>query len=423
MTFGNRIATGALAVALFASTEGGPLTAVVRSGTLSRTIRVTGTVAAAESAVLRAPYLHGNRSRGSPSDFNLELMQLIEPGRSVREGDVVAVFDNENMRNRLDNDEADVAEAQGAVSRLRADQQARYEAHEQKIRVARAAVDSAILDLKTARVRSQIDAQKIALTLEEARATLEALKVQSVHLKASQAAQLRSAELELERATVDARRARSNLERLTVRAPMDGLVVAEQVYRNGQFAQIRQGDQLRPGQPYVRIADLGRMAVEATVNQVDATDLRTGQPVTVRFDAFPDLALAGRVDRVGAMARSGGSRAGYVADIPLTIMLAQTDPRVLPDLTASGDIQVATADSTILPRQAVFDERTAFVRTAVGWERRELEVELTDHLEAAVKSGVLPGETVALERPAVWREGRSAPSTSVSPKTTASPGG
>src|SRR4051812_27054909 len=122
-----------LAVALFAgsvprkgetpapSANDGPRAVQVRAGSLAQTIRVTGSTAAAEGVMLRAPYLRGNRGRGSPGDFNLELTQLIEPGRHVREGEVVAVFDSESMRNRLDNDEADVAEAAGTVKRLRAD--------------------------------------------------------------------------------------------------------------------------------------------------------------------------------------------------------------------------------------------------------------------------------------------------------------
>ena len=284
----------------------GPRTVEVRRGEVEQTIRVSGSTAAAQGMMLRAPYLRGNRGRGSPGDFNLELTQLIEPGRHVREGDVVAVFDSESMRNRLDNDEADVAQAEGTLKRLRADQAAEMEAHQQKIRVAKAAVDSAVLDLSTARVRSAIDAQKFALALEEARATLAALTAEVPSLQARQAAELRSAELELERATLEARRSKANLDRLTVEAPMEGLVVAEQIYRNGEFAQIRQGDQLHAGQPYVRIADLRKMIVEATANQVDAAELRIGRPVRVGFDAYPGLELTGRVEGIGAMARSNG---------------------------------------------------------------------------------------------------------------------
>jgi HlyD family secretion protein len=405
----------------------GPPAVEVRSGSLARTIRVSGSTAAAASTILRAPYLRGNRGRGSPGDFQLELTQLAKPGSHVREGDIVAVFDNENMRNRLDNDQAEVDEAEGAVKRLIADQAAQMEAHQQKIRVARAAVDTATLDLKTARVRSQIDAQKFALTLEESRATLDSLNAETPNLRIRQAAELRAAELELQRATVDARRAKANLEHLAVHAPMDGLLVAEQIYRFGQFGEIRQGDELRPGQPYLRIADLRRMVVEASANQVDGTDLRIGQPVHLRFDAYSNLELTGHVQGVGAMARGSGFRGSYVAEIPLTIAVDATDPRVIPGLTVSGDIRVAGVENApIVPRQAIFyddDRPYAFVQTPTGWERRELELDLTDHLEAAVRTGIVPGERVALERPSKWRASRSMPTTSVSPRGPKSPGG
>jgi multidrug efflux pump subunit AcrA (membrane-fusion protein) len=414
------------AATLFAGSQpNGVNTAVVRSGALARTIRVTGSTAAAEAAVLRAPYLQGNRGRGGGAgDFQLEMTQLVEPGKRVRAGEVVAVFDNENMRNRLDNSAAEVAEAEGTLQRLRADQAAAFEAHEQKIRVARANLDRAKLDLQTARVRSEIQAQQFALAREEAEATLQALTVQTAHLRAKQAAEYRVAELDSRDATIDARQAKANLERLTVRAPMAGFVVAEQVYRNGQFGQIRQGDQLRPGQPYVRIADLGRMIVEGSVNQVDAAALRIGQPVRVRFDAYPDLVLPGRLQSVGAMARSNGMRAVHVAVIPLTIALEGADPRLFPDLSVSGDVQLAAVDDApILPLSAIHydDGRSyAFVQTPAGWERRELDVELSDNLEAAARAGVSPGDVVALEPPPNWRPGRSAPTTSLAPRA---PGG
>lgn len=345
------VAAAVLSVALFGGSTPGreptaqtvdrPPAAEAAKVPAARTIRFTGSVAAAESVVLRAPYLRGNRSRGGgAADFNTELAQLAEPGRRVRAGEIVAVFDNENMRNRLDNDEADVAEAQGVVNKIRADQAAAFEAHRQKIREARAALERAKLDLQTARVRSAIQAQQFQLALEEAEATVAMLTAQTRLLQEKQAAELRAAELDLRRATVDARSAKANLDRLTVRAPMAGLLVAEQIYRNGQLGEVRQGDQVRSGQPYLRIAELSRMIVEATANQVDVTDIRLGEPVKVRFDAYPDLEMPGRIEGIGAMARASGMRPSFVADVPVTISLQGSDPRVIPGLTVSVEINV-----------------------------------------------------------------------------------
>ncbi len=75
-------------------------------------------------------------------------------------------------------------------------------------------------------------------------------------------------------------------------------------------------------------------------HHLDAADLRIGRPVRVQFDAYPGLALSGRVEGIGAMARSTGSRASFVADIPLTISLDGNDARVIPGLTVHCDVEV-----------------------------------------------------------------------------------
>jgi multidrug efflux pump subunit AcrA (membrane-fusion protein) len=108
------------------------------------------------------------------------------------------------------------------------------------------------------------------------------------------------------------------------------------------------------------------------------------------------------------------------------IALDEKDARVIPGLTASGDVQVATSESaTIVPQAAVVyedDQPYAFVWTPSGWERRRLELELSDNLNVAVRSGIQPGESVALSRPSEWHNGRSAPTTSVRPKASTPPG-
>ncbi len=380
-------------------------TATVRSGTLEKTIRLTGSTVAEHGVVLRAPYLRGSRSRGGARDFQLDLTKLAAPGSKVAEGEVVAVFDSVNMRNRLDDEKADRVDLEGRLKRLLADQLAERTAHDQKILTARAKILTAQLDLKTAPVRPAIDAQIFGLALEEAQATYKALTGETKYYEAQQAAERRSLELELERARVEEGRAQANIDRLTVHAPIAGLVVSQEIYRGGQYGQVRDGDQLRPGQPYVRIVDVRSMIVEAVANQADVTQLRIGEPVHVGFDAYPDLRLSGKVRAISAVARTEGWRPNYVAEVPLTIEIADTDPKVIPSLSASADIVLATAgDAAILPKEAVFyegesEEPFAWVRTASGWERRALAVALENHVAVAVRSGVREGEVVALEPP------------------------
>jgi biotin carboxyl carrier protein len=379
---------------------------------LERTLRVTGSTEVAYGVMLRAPYLRGARSRGGPRDFDLILTQLAEPGKKVKEGDVVAVFDNVNMRNRLDDLDAERVNLDGQLKRLFADQAATREAHDQQIRSTRAAMQQASLDLQTAPVRSEIQAQALKLALDEAKATYQALRRETPDFMAGQTAERRTLELQLERLTVETRRAKQNVDHLTVTAPIGGMLVSQQIYRGGSFNEIRAGDELRSGQPYLRIVDVHSMVVEAAASQTDAAELRVDAPARIAFDAFPGLKLPGKVRSVGAMATNRNWRAQYVAEIPLKIEIEGADPRIIPSLSASADLVYATAKAAaIVPLEAVFHEGPdeqpcAYVETASGWERRELELGLTNHLEAAVESGLAEGERVALEEPAQWTDSR-----------------
>lgn len=246
--------------------------------------------------------------------------------------------------------------------------------------------------------------------MEQAQATYQALVKETHDFEASQVAARRILELQSERLAVEIQMARQNLDHLTIRAPIGGLLVSQQIFRGSEFGEIRNGDQLRPGQPYLRIVDLRSMKVEARVNQADAAELRLAAPVHIRFDAYPGLTLTGRVQTIGAIARNSGWRAAYVAEIPIEIQINESDPRVIPSLTVSADlVQAKVNASAIVPLQAVFRERSGdvactYVQTAGGWERREVELDQVNNTEASIRSGLSQGERVALEEPAQWTD-------------------
>jgi len=147
------------------------------------------------------------------------------------------------------------------------------------------------------------------------------------------------------------------------------------------------------------------MVVNALVNQADIETVRVGARARVRFDAYPDLELPGRVYSIGAMPKTGGFRAEYVREIPVNIRLERLDPRVVPDLSVSADLVIeAETDTVVAPLEAVFQDQPGgetyvFVRQASGWERRPVEVALKNNVAAAIRSGLQPGEVIAAERP------------------------
>jgi HlyD family secretion protein len=388
-------------------------TAVVGMGDLHATVRVNGTVNAKNFAALMAPRILGSRSglnRGGDSgsigpmgDFSLVLMKLAKPGVHVKAGEVVAEFDPQNQLQRLDDYKDSAVQQENMVKKMLANLAAVKEAHDQSVRAAKANWEKAVLDLKTADVRSAIDAEKFKLTVEENDATYKQLLAEADLVDASQIAQIRVSQLNRDQSKIEVARADANVKKMTVKAPMDGIVVMQSIVRNGEFGQIREGDQVAAGQPFVQIVDPTSMVLNATVNQVDAEKLRLGMKSVIHLDAYPDIELPGTLVGIGAMAKASTFRARYVGEIPIRIKLEKMDSRVIPDLTGSSEIILnAERNTMIAPLASVFAEEGGpyvFVQGPEGWIKKKVELGLPSYTMVAIRSGLQKGDVVALQRP------------------------
>jgi len=342
------------------------------------------------------------------SDFSLVLVEVAKPGVHVKKGEVVAEFDRQYQLNRLDDYKATVAQLDADVKKLKADLATAEEAHRQLVNSSKANWDKALLDLKTAEVRSAIEAEDLQLAARETEAQYKQVAAEAKMVDSSQRAQIRTSEIERDQAKIELDRATMNVNRMIVRAPMDGIVVMQSIWRGGDFGQVQQGDQIWPGMTFMQIVDPSSMVIMANVNQVDAESVRLGSKAIARLDAYPGSQFAARVVGVGAMTKPGVWRPSYMREIPIRLKLEQIDPRVIPDLSASADVLLASEKQAMLaPLDAVFFEGTAkpfvFLQTSSGWQRREIELGLRNHVAAVVRAGVSPGDVVAVERPATGK--------------------
>jgi HlyD family secretion protein len=398
-------------------------TAVLGMGDVTATIRVNGTVNAQNFQAILAPRILGSRSGfnrggdgpggggGNPGgggggpmgDFSLVLMKLAKPGVRVKTGEVVAEFDPQNQLQRLDDYKDSAIQQENMVRKMLANLAAVKEAHDQSVRSAKADWDRAVLDLKTADVRSAIDAEKYKLSVEEADAKYKQLVAESALVEESQRAQIRSSELNRDQSKIEMARAEANVQKMTMKSPMDGIVVMQSIVRNGEFGQIREGDQVQAGQPFVQIVDPSSMVLNATVNQVDAERLRLGMKATIHMDAYPDIEMPGTLVGIGAMAKASTFRARFVGEIPVRIKIERNDPRIIPDLTGSAEIILGSEKNTMVaPRAAVFAEEAGafvFVQGAEGWVKKKVELGLPSFTVVAIRSGVQKGDVLALQRP------------------------
>ncbi|MHB1306284.1 MAG: efflux RND transporter periplasmic adaptor subunit [Limisphaerales bacterium] len=194
-------------------------------------------------------------------------------------------------------------------------------------------------------------------------------------------------------------------ERLTkteVLAPFDCTVLTRPV-SVGQAVSGSGG--FNSGTEVLTIADLTSMIINAHVNQADVPRLSVTQEVEVSVEAVAGLKVTGIVERVAPQATIKNNIKGFAA----RILLKNVDPRVRPGMTANIKIPVASASNVMaIPLSAVFTERNpetgvqeryAYVRKAEGFERRTIQVGVSDYFYAEIQGGLNAGDVVSLEQP------------------------
>jgi len=96
------------------------------------------------------------------------------------------------------------------------------------------------------------------------------------------------------------------------------------------------GEEVTPGAVIAQLADLSALQVETTdLTELNIVKVQVGDPVTLTFDAIPDLELSGKVTRIRTL---GENRQG---DIVYTVIVTpnQQDARLRWNMTAKVSIE------------------------------------------------------------------------------------
>jgi len=244
---------------------------------------------------------------------------------------------------------------------------------------------------------SRIKAEQNDQDLDEARAKLKALKALYDIKRTAASADLRILEIKRDRAKATMEHAQANAQAMTVRAPIPGLVVPKITWRGNGPTDIQEGDEMYPGAPVLQVVNQASMLVRVRVNQADLPFVRVGQPAVVHLDAYPDLAMPGRVEEIAPIGVKG-SFSNRLREFTAIVSVAGSNARLLPDLTAAIDVEVERVkDALVVPRAAVDrDGQTArvHVRDASGVAARQVTLGPADEVDVVVTSGLQPGEVV-----------------------------
>jgi multidrug resistance efflux pump len=233
-------------------------------------------------------------------------MKLIQNGGIVREGDTLAEFDDTAELKALRDAQAKFDDLSHQVEQKAAEQKSNQEKRALLLAQADADLRRAQIEVKKDPIASEIDRQKNAIKLEEAKRQIASLNRSEQFHRQAEAAELRILELQRDRQKIAMDRAKSNVEKLQLRSQFSGMVAHENVFRNNSLGHAQEGDQLWPGSPLLQVFDPSEMEVELSVNEADGAILRPGMIADVHLDAYPGVTFTAHYDSASPVAAQAG---------------------------------------------------------------------------------------------------------------------
>ncbi len=321
-----------------AAAEPGHVSADSVGARVAREIRITGTVEAVQYSKVLVPAFYGQGG-------SLTLTHLIPNGSRVKGGDPIAEFDATTQADNARDAQAKFDDLGHQAEQKRAQNRADAEKRAADLKQAEADLAKAELELQKGPLLAEIDKLKNEAKAELAKSHVASLKESNSAHDRSDAAALKILELQRDRQKVALDRARSNMDLLSIKASLAGVVAHQNVYRNNAMGHPQEGDQLWRGQAIVSIFDPTEMLVRCAVGEPDGAVLVPGSKATVYLDAYPDLSFPAHFEFSSPVASS--ALGSPIKTFTAVFKLDGADPHLMPDLSAAVVVKPAAGEATM----------------------------------------------------------------------------
>ncbi len=311
--------TGLSAAAMFVrrgSDAPAVTTDVVSRGTILTTVTASGTLEAVDTVQVGTQVSGSIQSLGA--DFN----------SIVKKGQVLARLDPSVIQAEIERAKANLLGAEADVERLE--------------------VQLSDAETKLNRATELAARQLIATSdLEAAQLTRRTTE-----------AQIKSAAAQVTQARATLAQSQVNLQKTVITSPIDGIVISRAVDVGQTVAASLQAPTL-----FTIAADLKEMQLKASIDESDLGNIKEGQPVTFRVDAYPNDVFRGTVRQV----RLNPVLVSNVVTYAAIVSAPNAQLKLKPGMTATLTVEVTRRDNVLrVPNAALRFKPSAAVVAALG---------------------------------------------------------
>ena len=358
-----------------------------------------------------------------PAGGVLQIVSLAKTGTLVKQGDVVVQFDPSEQEYNLEQSKSQLEEAEQQTRKMKADQAVRVAQERVTLLKAQYDVKRAELKVKGNDLLSGIEARKNVIDLEEAKRRLEQLQRDLKSHASSDAADLMVQNVARTKAMMGMKLAQQFIDNMTVRAPINGVVVVARsieslisaggtisISSEDDIPEYRPGAQTYPGSLIAQIQATDEMELASKVIETDRANIESGQSIEVIADSNPLKTYKGKIKSLAQSASNPsyeGTTVDYLEGLSTRSFAAvfRVDTNGDPlNMGVSARITVTgkdVRDALSLPRQALHQKEgktVVYVRHGKEWEPRDVLIKYLTESRAIIE-GLPEGTEVALVNP------------------------
>jgi len=352
-------------------------------------LTVDGVVEAVRSVTLSCP-------RGTEG----EVIYLIEDGKKVEAGEVVAILENRELQNDYEQMLIEVENTKAIQNKSKVELEMRYAILDAQVKNNIAQTAIANLDSLQLEFASPVQRQIKELELEKANIIRTKLQRKLKALNIINKSQIRRMELQILRRENRASSIKDRLEMLTIKAPQAGMAL--RAISNMTGRKILEGDQVWGNMPLITIPDLTEMKVKILASEASYKRINLKDAVEYSFDAMPGNFARGKITNKAPVGQAvkENSKVKFF-EIEATIDSAGILPK--PGLTTSCKIIILRIkDTIVVPQLAIFEEdstKFVYVKQLEGFERREIKTGASSPKSAVIIAGLSGSESLSLIKP------------------------
>lgn len=365
-------------------------TEIVQQGRIDITVSASGELESSTTTLISPPAV--------ANIWNHQIKYLIDENTPVEAGTLLVSFDDKEVSKKLVQQQAELKQAKQELANMiiqgtATEKKLLLAVAEMKMNFDKARRSADIVDQGL----SENDKRKVSIDFNIAKNDLFLAREKIKFHQRNQPVNLRLAQGKVDRALIKVASLKQDIEKLNIKAPIDGIVV----YRsNWSGEKPAVGESVSFGRPILEVAVLDKMQLTAEIAEVDSGKLRIGQSVEIKLDGVQGQVFQGKLISTGSVFREK-SRQDKRRICDAIIEFNQTNGDIMrPGMTARIDIVTETINDAVTVSSAAVrqaDGRSTVTIAGMFYQTQK-DIEITHIVDgkAVVSNGLIPGEKVLL---------------------------